>query len=82
MNQERDIGRVGVAVSDEARRCFRFVDRSLKGISTVERIRKLRNRLSVNSTAASPSCKANKARMSYVPVRIEKQKVTGGDSKL
>jgi hypothetical protein len=55
MNKERDIGRVGVAVTNESLACARFVDGSLERIPTIYRIGELYNRLNMNSPASLAS---------------------------
>src|SRR5579872_588484 len=67
MHKERNIGRIGVTISDETATGFGLVDRSLECPALCRWVAERLNSLNVDTCAPTSTCQARESRMGNVP---------------
>jgi hypothetical protein len=74
-DERGDIGRVGVAVSDETPAGFGFVHRGCKRPALSRGVTECRNGLGVNTSATASASKTHQPCMRYIPSTLEKEEI-------
>src|SRR5713226_515022 len=75
LDQARNVGRVGVAVTDETFRTGRLVDCRFEDPTTSNWITEVADLLDPNAVTATACCQPQKAGVGDVPASIEKKEI-------
>lgn len=81
MNEERDIGGIGITVPDEALAVLGLVNSSFECPSRSGWIRELRDRFDMDAGAVTSSGQTNETGMSDVPATVKPEQISGFDRK-
>jgi hypothetical protein len=82
VDKERDIGRIGISVTDKAFARSGFIDRGLKRPALCRRIAEGLNRLNLNAGAPIPTRQAREPRVGNVPAAVQEKEVAVCNGKL